>query len=93
MMMRALRVREETASRPAVTRAMDTRYFNSERKIRNAPWVVPDFCFPDFSMRLHTWEITISTREDFDRDAAAAVVSYLKKKCRHGFVVLEYSHK
>ena len=44
-------------------------------------------------MRLHTWEITISTREDFDRDAAAAVVSYLKKKCRHGFVVLEYSHK
>jgi len=44
-------------------------------------------------MKLHTWEITISTKEDFDEDAAACVVAYLRKKCRYGFVAYELSRK
>jgi len=44
-------------------------------------------------MRLHTWEITISTVEDFDEDCARAVVAYFKKKCRYGFVAYECSRK
>lgn len=44
-------------------------------------------------MRFHTWEITVSTVEDFDEDSARAVVAYLKKKCRYGFVAYECSRK
>lgn len=44
-------------------------------------------------MKLFTWLITVSTKEDLDRSSADEIVSYLKKKCRYGYVVLEFSSK
>ena len=44
-------------------------------------------------MKLHTWELTVSTKGDIDDDCVGGIVAYFKKKCRYGFVVLEYAAK
>jgi len=44
-------------------------------------------------MKFHTWRITVSTAEDIDRMVADSIVSYLKKKCRYGYVCLEMAKK
>lgn len=42
-------------------------------------------------MKFYTWLFTIRTKGPLDRACADEVVSYLKKKCRFGYVVLEVS--
>lgn len=42
-------------------------------------------------MKFHTWLITVSTKEDLDATASAAIADYFKKKCRYGYVVLEHA--
>lgn len=44
-------------------------------------------------MKFYTWCITVSTVEDIDEVVCDNIVSYLKKKCRYGYVVREMAKK
>lgn len=42
-------------------------------------------------MKFYTWLITISTKEDLEPVVSDGILTYLKKKCRYGYVVLEHA--
>lgn len=42
-------------------------------------------------MKFHTWQITVSTAEDLEKDASDGIVDYIRKKSRYGYVVLEHA--